>query len=170
MAGRILAVVLLISILGGLAWWYTQRATSDNGNGPPVVTTSTGEATTEPTQVVSHQVSVAGNQAWTDAGASCEPGKNIQLVASGTVYHDPTSGVGPDGATNPDLHQFNLPGLSDANHSALVASLDKQGPLTVVGSASTYQCQAAGKLYLGPNDQGVDNNHGEWTVTVTPSG
>src|SRR4029453_17590626 len=135
---------------GGLAWWYTQRATSDNGNGPPVVTTSTGEATTEPTQVVSHQVTVAGNQAWTDAGASCEPGKSIQLVASRTVYHRPTTGGGPDGATNPDLHQFSLPGLSDANHSALVASLDKQGPLTVVVSASTYRAQAAGAPSPGP--------------------
>ena len=26
----------------------------------------------------------------------------------------------------------------------------------------------AGKLYLGVNDVGLDNNSGQWTVTVTP--
>jgi len=137
-----------------------------------VTTSSTAEATTttEAPPVVSRQVTVAGYQAWTDAGVACEPGKSIQLVATGTVYHDPASGVGPDGSTNPDPRQFNLPGLSDANHSALVASLDKKAPLTVVGSSATYDCSAAGELYLGPNDRGVDNNHGEWTVTVTTSG
>jgi hypothetical protein len=42
--------------------------------------------------------------------------------------------------------------------------------LTVVGSSATYDCAAVGELFLGPNDGGLDNNHGEWTVTVTPSG
>jgi len=42
--------------------------------------------------------------------------------------------------------------------------------VTVVGDSATYACAAAGELFLGPNDSGVDNNHGEWTVTVTPSG
>ena len=86
------------------------------------------------------------------------------------MFHDPANGVGPDGSTNATLRQFNLPGLSDANHGALVASLDAKAPFTVVGDSATYTCAAAGELFLGPNDSGVDNNHGEWTVTVTPSG
>jgi hypothetical protein len=94
------------------------------------------------------------------------------MVATGTVVHDISKHgtASPDGDPNPNLRQFNLPGLPDANHSALVASLDKKAPLTVVGSSATYQCSAAGELYLGPNDGGVDNNSGEWSVTVTPSG
>jgi CHAT domain len=169
----LVAAVVVLAVLGWLGWWVTHRPTEDTGSDTPVVTTSTtGQATTttEARPVVSHRVTVPGNQSWTDAGVACEPGKSIQLVATGTVYHDPTNGVGPDGATNPDLRQFNLPGLADANHSALVASLDKKAPLTVVGSSATYDCAAAGELYLGPNDGGVDNNHGEWTVTVTLSG
>ncbi|HEY6741631.1 MAG TPA: CHAT domain-containing protein, partial [Lapillicoccus sp.] len=169
----LVAAVVVLAVLGWLGWWVTHRPSENTGNDSPVVTTSsTAEATTttEAPPVVSRQVTVAGNQAWTDAGVACEPGKSIQLVATGTVYHDPASGVGPDGSTNPDPRQFNLPGLSDANHSALVASLDKKAHLTVVGSSATYDCSAAGELYLGPNDSGVDNNHGEWTVTVTTSG
>jgi CHAT domain-containing protein len=172
LVGRLVAAAVVLALLGWVGWWVAHRPTEDTGNDTPVVTTSsTAEATTTaaPT-VVSHQVTVAGNQSWTDAGVACEPGKSVQLAATGTVYHDPTNGVGPEGATNPDLRQFNLPGLSDANHSGLVASLDKKAPFTVVGSSATYDCAAAGELYLGPNDGGVDNNHGEWTVTVTPSG
>ena len=45
-----------------------------------------------------------------------------------------------------------------------------QAPFTVVGDSATDPCAAAGALFLGPNDSGVDNNHGEWSVTVTPSG
>ena len=30
----------------------------------------------------------------------------------------------------------------------------------MVGDSATYPCEAAGELFLGPNDSGVDNNHG----------
>jgi hypothetical protein len=120
--------------------------------------------------VVSKQVTVPGNQAWTDAGVACEPGRTIELNASGVIAHDVGKEAGPDGDPNPDLRRFNLPGLRDANHGSLIASLDSKAPLTVVGSAATYQCQAAGQLFLGPNDGGLDNNSGQWTVTVTAPG
>ena len=169
-AGRIVALLLVIVLLGYLAWWFTHRATDDDGHATPPPTTTTAQTTTNDAPTVSRQVTVAGAKAWTDSGVACEPGKSFQLVASGTVFHDPADGVGPDGSTNASLRQFNLPGLSGANHSALVASLDTKAPFTVVGGSATYTCTAAGELFLGPNDSGVDNNHGQWTVTVTPSG
>ncbi len=170
-AGRIIALVLVVALLGYLGWWFANRPTDDDGTATPPPTTTTAPSTTsDAPAVVSQQVTVAGATAWTDARVACEPGKSVQLVASGTVFHDPTNGVGPGGSTNASLRQFNLPGLSDANHGALVASLDAKAPFTVVGDSATYTCGAAGELFLGPNDSGVDNNHGEWTVTVTPSG
>jgi hypothetical protein len=140
---------------------------------PPITTsetTATEATTSEAPPVVSKEVIVPGNTAWTDAGVACQPGKSFELHASGTVSHAPGAGVGPDGDTNTSVRQFNLSGLPDANHGALVASLDAKAPFTVVGASATYQCQGAGELYLGPNDAGVDNNSGQWTVTVTPSG
>jgi hypothetical protein len=169
LAGRIVALVLVIGLLGYLGWWYTQRSADQDGNASPT-TTTTSQATSDAPAVVSQQITVPGNKAWTGTGVACEPGKSVQLVASGTVFHDPTDGVGPDGSTNTALREFNLPGLPDANHGALVASLDAKAPFTVVGGSATYTCAATGELFLGPNDSGVDNNHGEWTVTVTPSG
>ncbi|MEP6650707.1 MAG: CHAT domain-containing protein [Lapillicoccus sp.] len=177
LAGRIVAIVLVLGLLGYLGWWFAQRPGDDNGNATPSVTTTgsattTGGATTttEAPPVVSKQVTVSGTQAWTDAGVACQPGKRIELNATGTVFHIAGKPAGPDGDPNPDLRKFNLPGLPDANHSALVASLDAKAPFTVIGSSATYQCQAAGELLFGPNDGGLDNNSGEWTVTVTPSG
>jgi hypothetical protein len=167
--GRVVALVLVVALLGCLGWWFSNRATEDDGSATPPPPT-TAQTTSDAPAVVSQQVTVAGDKAWTDTGVACAPGRSVQLVASGTVFHDPTNGVGPDGSTNATLRQFNLPGLSGANHGALVASLDAKSPFTVVGDSGTYTCAAAGELFLGPNDSGVDNNHGQWTVTVTPSG
>jgi len=172
-AGWLVALVLVL-LGGGLAWWFSQRSTDlDNGSVTPPVTTSTGQATTttEPPPVVSHQLRVLGNQAWTDARVACEPGNRYELNASGTVVHNVRTGerAGPNGDPNPGLHKYNLPGLPNANHSALTASLDAKPPFTVVGGSAFYQCQAAGQLFFGPNDVGVDSNSGEWAVTLTPS-
>ena len=169
MAGRIVALVLVVGLLGSWGWWFTQRANDDGGSTSPPPTTTAQTSTSDAPEVVSQQVTVAGDKAWTDTGVTCQPGKTLQAVASGTVFHAPTEGVGPDGSTNAALRQFNLPGLRDANHSALVASLDTKPPYTVIGSSATYTCAAAGELFLGPNDGGLDNNHGQWTVTLTPA-
>ena len=172
-AGRIVAVVLMLGLLGYLGWWFAQSRGDATGTVTPPITTSettaTEATTSEAPPVVSKEVTVPGNTAWTDAGVACQPGKSIELNASGTVSHAPGAGVGPDGDTNTSVRQFNLSGLPDANHGALVASLDAKAPPTVVGASATYQCRAAGELFLGPNDAGVDNNSGQWTVTVTPS-
>ena len=170
-AGRIIALVLVVALLGYLGWWFTNRSTDDNGNATPAANHDrpVGRPTTPPRSCRNRSPSRAPRHGPTP-GVACEPGKSFELVASGTVFHDPTNGVGPDGSSNATLRQFNLPGLSDANHGALVASLDAKAPFTVVGDSATYTCAAAGELFLGPNDSGVDNNHGEWAVTVTPSG
>ena len=173
LAGLMVVAAVVLALLGWFGWWIAHRPAEDVGNDTAVVTTSTtaeATTTTEAPSVASHQVTVPGTQAWTDAGVACEPGKSVTLAATGTVYHVGDVGVGPDGDPNPDLRRFNLPGLPDANHSGLIARLDKKAHLTVVGSSATYDCAAAGELFLGPNDGGLDNNHGEWTVTVTPSG
>ena len=168
--GRLVALLVVLGLFGCLVWWVVQ------GPGPgaataPVVTT-TGETATpnEAPAVVSEQVTVPSTAAWTDARVACHPGTSFELVATGIVFHDPSHSVDADGSSDPDLRRYNLPGLPDANHSALLASLDGKPPFTVVGGSATYTCAGTGELVLGPNDGGVDNNHGEWTVTVTPAG
>lgn len=179
MIGRVVAVALLLCLYTGASSWASHRSDDDTGNAASMTGGESGNVllgrdapsttTTDEPVVASKGVDVAGNTAWTDTGVACRSGDSVQLVASGTVFHDPTSGVSPDGDPNPDLRRFNLPGLTDANHSALVARVGSTSAPTVVGSEVTYDCETSGELYLGPNDVGVDNNHGAWTVTVTPS-
>ena len=147
--GRLVAAVIMLGALGGATWVFSQRS----ADAPPVV---------------SIQVSVLGAKDWTDSGVSCAPGHTVELNASGIVLAAPTVPVGPDGTPNPAYRPSNLQGLEADNHAALVASVDRTAPFAVVGSSATYECPAAGKLYLGVNDVGLENNSGQWTVTVTP--
>jgi hypothetical protein len=77
--------------------------------------------------------------------------------------------VGPDGSTNASYHQFNVDGLPDANHAALIGRLDQAQPF-VVGSFHTYSCAEPGRLFLGINDKdkGVVNNSGAFIASITP--
>ena len=74
--------------------------------------------------------------------------------------------VGPYGDSNPDLLQFNVPGLPNVNHAALIGSVDRKQPFFVVGKKATLQCLSAGRLFLGINDIDVTNNSGKFTATI----
>jgi tetratricopeptide (TPR) repeat protein len=114
-------------------------------------------------------VEIPATQAWTDTHVDCQNGKLLEVAATGTVLHNKStslSAVGPDGDSNPDLLQFNVPGLPNANHAALIGSIDRQQPFFVVGTRATLQCLRTGSLFLGINDIGVTNNSGEFTVTI----
>lgn len=164
--GRLVAAVIVLGALGGATWVFSQR--SPDATLDTTTATLTGTAPTDAPPVVSIQVSVIGAKDWTDSGVSCAAGHTVELNATGIVLAAATVPVGPDGSPNPAYRSSNLEGLGAANHAALVASVDRTAPFAVVGSSATYQCPGAGKLYLGVNDIGLDNNSGQWTVTVTP--
>lgn len=112
------------------------------------------------------RVNVAGTQPWTDSGLDLRAGDRVHITATGTVFHNlPTaSSAGPDGAPDPNLRQFNV--LADANHAGLLGRLGESGDPFQVGSDSTFAAPTAGRLYLGVNDRGVDNNSGAFVATV----
>ncbi|MGV1028496.1 MAG: CHAT domain-containing protein [Dermatophilaceae bacterium] len=149
------AVVTLVVL--GLLW---ARRPPDVTPGPTDTVTAVAPTVTT--------VNVPGNQALVDAGVACSPGRALAITATGTVRHNTAtaSDVGPDGAPDPTLRQFNVPGLSTANHAALIGSLDRTTPF-VVGSALNLTCRKAGELFLGVNDVGVDNNAGAFVATIT---
>ncbi len=112
---------------------------------------------------------IPSTQLWTDTHVDCETGDVLDIVATGTVLHNKESlesAVDPEGLTDPFFHQYNVPGLPDANTVALIGSLDREQPF-VVGKGTTYECPGAGRLFLGINDVGVANNSGEFVATIT---
>ena len=74
--------------------------------------------------------------------------------------------MGPDGDTAGRYHEYNVPGLPDANHASLIGSVGGTGDPFFVGSHLNYPCQRAGTLFLGINDVGVANNSGAFVATV----
>lgn len=162
-------------------WWHRYRRVAAIGGaiavataaavlllprgGPPPSTETTPPAaqTFQPVQLA-----VPADQAWTATGVSCAPGDVLSVTATGVVMHgtDPTATATPDGLEEPWFHQFNVPGLPDANTAGLIGSLDEEQDFFVVGSGVEYECPRAGELFLGINDIGLDGNSGSWTATI----
>jgi hypothetical protein len=112
-------------------------------------------------------VEIPATRAWTDTRVDCTAGRVLEIAATGTITHRPDgSAVGPDG--NPDRKErgANVKGLRDVNHAALIGSIDGQPPYFPVRKKKTYICHAVGRLFLGINDIGVNNNGGKFVARI----
>jgi DNA segregation ATPase FtsK/SpoIIIE-like protein len=115
------------------------------------------------------KVEIPATQAWTDTGINCTPGSVLEITAAGTITHDNVgTSVRPDGNPKPNLRQYNVPEFPDTNHAALIGSIDRKQPYFPVGEEETYTCTAGGRLFLGINDIGLDDNSGKFIATIKP--
>ncbi|MGH8873084.1 MAG: hypothetical protein ACRDWS_14060, partial [Acidimicrobiia bacterium] len=111
-----------------------------------------------------------GQVNWIDTGIRLERGDLVEIVAVGEATHEGTVWSGPDGDPEPGRRRFNLPELPTDNHNAMVGRVGDGDPF-LVGDSLTFTADADGVFYLGVNDQGVENNTGQYvaSITVTPS-
>jgi hypothetical protein len=113
-----------------------------------------------------------GQANWIDTGIRLEVGELIEIDAEGEATHDGgASWSGPAGDTNDDKRQYNLAEFPLDNHNALVGRIGGDGIPFLIGEHASFAVDNAGTLYLGVNDQGVENNAGQYVVTiaVTPA-
>jgi hypothetical protein len=111
-------------------------------------------------------VTVDARRAFTDTGVDVATGDRVAIGATGTIFHDATGSTGPNGvAERRDLRQFNV--LDTENHGALIGRIGESGVPFAVGSDFVSASLAPGRLFLGVNDRGPDNNSGAFTATVT---
>jgi hypothetical protein len=112
-------------------------------------------------------VEIPATRAWTDTRVDCTAGSVFEIAATGTITHrHDGNAVGPDGNPDSKARRFNVKGLRDVNHAALIGSIDGQPPYFPVGKQTTYTCHAVGRLLLGINDIGVDNNGGKFVARI----
>jgi hypothetical protein len=112
-------------------------------------------------------VEILATQAWTDTRVDCKAGDVLEIAATGTAYHRLGGrGFSPDGNPDPKARGANVKGLRDVNHAALIGSIDGEPPYFPVGKKKTYICDAVGRLFLGINDNGVDNNRGKFVARI----
>jgi hypothetical protein len=122
----------------------------------PAPTTTSGAA---------KPVTVDGRKAWTDTGIDVRAGDVVTIAASGEVFANETLGTGPNGFTErPDLVASNV--LKTDNHAGLIGRIGETGVPFAVGSDFSSGRLPAGRLYLGINDIGLENNHGQYLAAI----
>lgn len=142
----------------------------------PAAPTTASAPTTPTTSLATFSVTVPSTVQFVDTGIDLRVNDQVRVVASGTIQHnapDPRTAVGPDGDPNVVLQQFNKQAdgrVIGGNHGALIGKVGESGPMFVVGRESTIVAATRGRLFLGVNDQGVDNNAGSFQVTVERRG
>ncbi|MDQ4097542.1 MAG: LecA/PA-IL family lectin, partial [Actinomycetota bacterium] len=113
------------------------------------------------------EVVVDGTRSWSDTGIELSVGDQVRVTAAGSVFHNESSSIGPEGFPNrPDL----LTPLDRANHAGLLARVGDTGEAFYVGRGASFTADRDGRLFLGINDGGLENNRGSFTATVEVGG
>lgn len=109
---------------------------------------------------------VPGNQQWTPTGLTVRRGEVLQLNTTGEVQlsTDSADVATPAGARSGRL----APGapMPTAIAGALIGRIGNGRPFGV-GNLTTLQAPAAGQLFLGINDDNVNDNQGGFRVQIT---
>jgi len=121
------------------------------------------------------RVQVDSRVAWTDAGVDVTQQDRIEVSAGGSIQHatpDPDSTTGPDGDPRPELRVYNRVvegGPMAGAHAGLIGRVGND--VIFLGSHYTYANPAStGRLYLGVNDEGLENNAGSFFVVLSITG
>jgi Caspase domain len=108
------------------------------------------------------EISVDGTELWTDTDIDLRAGDQVQVTATGTVYHNEVTSTGPDG----DSESTSEGPYGDTNHAGLIGRITDAGDPFLIGSETTFTADQDGRLYLGINDFGVENNSGAFDTSV----
>ena len=109
-------------------------------------------------------ISVAANQAWTDTGITVNAGDRVQFQASGEIQFGRTAGMTstPDGSAT---MRGNYPDPS-VPVGALIGKVGNSKPFAIGMQTQPLGMPAAGRLYLGVNDNDFTDNSGAFSVVV----
>lgn len=112
------------------------------------------------------QVNVPANLTWTDTGLIVNQGERVRFEATGLIKIDPKISTGPQGSQSlPRRNSFPVPSMPIGG---LVGRVGTAGTLAFpIGTTTTpIEMPAAGRLYLGINDDLFNDNSGSYTVKI----
>jgi hypothetical protein len=109
-------------------------------------------------------ITVAGNQPWTDTGITVNAGDRVQFQASGQIMFGRTAGMNatPDG--NASMHG-NYPDPT-VPVGALLGKIGNGKPFAIGMQTQPLGMPESGRLFLGVNDNDFSDNSGAFTVVV----
>jgi hypothetical protein len=110
-------------------------------------------------------VVVSGDVAWNDAGIDVRAGQTIYFESTGTVTWGPSRRDGPAGERSSPSNQ-NRP-MPNRPAAALIGKVGSGNDIFFIGDdAGAIRVRNAGRLYLGVNDDVLNDNRGNFRVTV----
>lgn len=118
-----------------------------------------------PRRMRERNVMVNGTDAWTDTGVDLRNGQEIYFETSGQVTWSPNRRVDADGTRNskPDT---NRP-LPERNSGALIGRIGERDIFFIGTDMGPFRVRGNGRLYLGVNDDRLDDNTGLYRVVVS---
>lgn len=112
-------------------------------------------------------IRVDPRERWTDTGITVQAGDVITVQADGTITmmtSDANDTATPAGSRTGRTAR-NAP-FPNASAGALIARVDDAPPI-LIGDRRSVTAPATGRLYLGVNDDYLDDNRGEFRVTIS---
>jgi hypothetical protein len=127
---------------------------------------------TEPGRVVvpprlrERTVVVNSTQAWNDTGIDVRSGQEIYFETSGQVTWAPNKRVDANGTRNSKSFDTNRP-LPERNSGALIGRIGERDTFLIGTDVGPFRVRGNGRLYLGVNDDTVEDNTGGYRVRVS---
>jgi len=112
-------------------------------------------------------ISVSAKQAWTATGLTVRKGEVLSINATGEVQlSTDTNDVATPFGSKSGRKATNAP-LPSVPAGALIGRIGSNGQPFGIGSGVQVPMPAAGQLFLGINDDGFEDNQGEYRVDIT---
>ena len=154
-------------------WQWSRRSFDQrDSNGDGVLTrnefgTGAPADTARPVATSGQIVRVAPKQRWTDSGLDVRVGDRITFDAEGTMElsEGGTDTATPAGAKS-GRRAPEAP-LRQEVAGGLLARIGESAPLFIGAQRTIQRAPVSGRLYLGVNDDHLDDNNGEYRVSVT---
>lgn len=121
--------------------------------------------TGRPSGMRERDVSVAAAQQWTDTGISVRAGQTVYFAASGRVRWGPNRQDGPGGERNSPRNEGRP--MASRPAAALIGRVGESDNYFFIGDdTAAIRVRDSGRLYLGTNDDFLQDNSGSFRVTV----
>ena len=112
------------------------------------------------------QMSVSADSPWTDTGIDVRDGQMLYFEARGSVTWAPGQTTGPQGVSSQqDNANRPMPGRPGGALIGRVGN-DTRNAIYVGDLREAVRIRGSGRLFLGINDDYLQDNRGFWTVTI----
>jgi hypothetical protein len=126
---------------------------------------SRDDGTLVPRRMRERTIVVDPNQRWNDTGIDVRNGQEVYFETSGQVTWSPNRRVDADGTRNskPDTDRP----LPERNSGALIGRIGERDVFFIGTDVGPFRVRGNGRLYLGVNDDRLDDNTGSYRVRVS---